>query len=1372
MEIKDLQRLMLRLLGYYNDVNHSMVLEEENPEVAQELAELLSKTFDGIEDVNNDYAFKSAIENGVFILRDKESNLYAYFPKERLARVTNVEFNREGLTQLPLEYKNWFVPGEELVINEPMTQINPMPNRFFYDYLKSIGSIGHQIVLSVDYLGGRLSGELKAVGNNFIRIQDNNGQDFIISDHMTLCVDPTVNEEVPEQVVQQKMEKEDLFIPALGIITNFDKKRGLGNVRRYRDNATLGLRESELIDPDVLKSPVGKKVVFSEREETHRNGITMTQATFVHASAKASKMLQLAEELYNTNKKASTAVLEHILNNDPDHEEALLKLDEISSPVSPKVDEDTVKYKQAEAMLNDDKGDISRIEKAIDILKGVLNNGKKVKDTISLMARGYYRKYELETDDKDLKDIYRKDLYEHVNKYHSMLGPAASLNMRLNYYGLLDDKAYMETIDSILQESEVKNSKRAQMFFYKASYYQNHGDAARARSFAEESLYLRPFDNNAEKILIPELEELSIPKNGSLSSCLLAGKKYMDKEEDIDYAQNVELISKSDPRYNNHLFWAAIDSQETDEDRAQAFMTEYIASQALEYAHSRKVFSAIFYWSQLFGHIVPGFGYYLRNRFADFLAHVLNVDIKRDSNIETYRPWENRKSWDEILTSQSKITIGQWHQIFYAIGNNSRICEAVGWAIMGNEDLMVSFTQNFGMATHQLSVDAVVEVIKEGKNLLVEKEINAAQAIGELLKNAQTLEDLCVAMDQLSLNLQPYKALSRRNKELMKRLLEGCLPRMKQYEAATDSVSRKAVQSDLNFCLKELYHDILAEPTLFSIRAVWHMMTKIQSKIKINASADPEVIVQISRDNVVRDIYGYYEVRGEVTVDNHQTDAQDVKLSIAVKKGRFKFFRYEPYPVLNIGNVPSGATAPFSFRVKFDDDYDKPSFAFGVKCEYRVNNIAKTIYSNLEIHLISPNNERPFVPIKNNPYTYGQGLDIGDSTFVGRHKDIQELVNKVLHPQRTASQVILYGQKRCGKTTLVRALIDTLKKEHPDQAWCIYKTLTIDGKVELFSDRDFYRNILNAIYSDLVICPEPKPQLNMPTPRQMKEADSPTQLFCDTIMELKQSMAVTPGWEHKRLVLILDEFTLLYNSIKEGVASENILHNWKAIQESEMTNFVTIFVGHDISEAFLHEHYAVNAAAIIERYRLTYLKRDEAVELITRPTSIDGNSRFEKAAVEMILDYTGCSPYFLQMFMRRMVEYINAKEVMNVTENDVLMVAQDFISKQYSELSSIHDFDSLINCGLNDEYGEYRDKDIEKVLRIIAQISDPQSQWCEETAVKEAITWQRDRISKDNVEGIIKDLDSRNVVEIRKDENGEHVIRIIIGIFREWLLRN
>lgn len=1364
MESKDLQQLTLRLLGYYNEENQTMHPEEKYPELAQELAELLSETFERIKDVKNAEDLKLAIDNGVFIMKDKESNLYAYFHKKKLARVTNVEFNREGLTQLPLEYKNWFMPGEELIINEMTNAVNPTPAKFFYEYLKSIGSIGHQVELFVDYLKEKtISGELKAVGNNFIRLKDLNDQDLIISDHMTLCIDPTVR-----QTVQQKVEEDDPFIPALGIITHFDKTRGLGNVRRYGDNVTLGLRAKELIDPKILKSPEGKKVVFSEREEIHHNGFTMIQATFVHESANASKMLQLAEELSKSDKKASKAVLEHILASDPENEIALLKLDEMNSPASQTIDEYTIKYKQAEDLLNNDNEDITKIESAIHILKNVLDNGKKVKDTISLLARGYYRRYELETDDKEIKDVYRKDLIEHVGKYHSMLGPGASQNMRLKYYGLLDDKAYMETIDTILQEPEIKNSKRALMFYYKASYYQNHGDADRAKSFAEESLYLRPFGNNAEKILIPNLEEPTLPNNSYLASCLLAGENFNNREEDIDYSQKIELIAKSAPKYNDYLLWAAIDSQETDENRAIAFLTEYIASQALVFAHDTKPSSALYYWSELFSNILPGFGYYSRARFAEFLAHILNIDIKKDSQVETYRPWENRKLWDEVLTSNSTITEYQWHQIFCAIGNNQAICQAVSQKIIDDVNLKAAFAQYAGVKTDQLSIETIANTIEERKTLFIQHEINATQEITDLLKMSKTVGDLCTALDQISPKRQPFKALSQRNKALLKHLIEECLPLLEQYNVAVEQVAKNSARSELNYSLKELYKSIWQEPTFFSVKAIEPIIVKIQQHFNIT-SAEPEVKLAITQNNVIKDSYGYYEVKGEVAIAEHEQDAKDVKLSILVKKGRFKYFRYEPYPVVNIGDVRSGSTKEFSFRVKFDDDYNKPSFAFGVKCEYRVKNITKAITSTLEIHF---GNKKPFVPITNNPYTYGTGLGIDDPTFVGRENDIKELVNKVLHPQRAASQVILYGQKRCGKTSLVKAVMENLKNEYPDQAWCVFMTLTIDGKKELFSDRDFYRIILTAIRADLSTYPEPKPTLNMPTEQQKKEVESPTQLFCDTIMELKQSMAITPGWEHKRLVLILDEFTLLYNSIKAGIASENIMHNWKAIQESDKTNFVTIFVGHDISDAFLHEPYAINAAAIIERYRLTYLKREEAIELIQKPTNIDGVSRFETTAIEMILDYTGCSPYFLQMFMRRMVEYINTKELATVTDHDVLMVAQNFISKQYSEMSSISNFDSLINCGLNDKYGKYKDKDIEKVLREISESSDSQSFWCKESKVKDALIDQQSDISKDDVEGIIKDLESRNVIEIKKDANGEHVIRIIIGIFREWLQRN
>ncbi len=1369
MESKDLQHLTLRLLGYYNEDNQAMNPEKEFSELDQELAELLSKTFEKIKNEKKAEELKLAIDNGVFIMKDTKHNLYAYLHKKKLARVTNVEFNRECLTQLPQKYKNWFVPGDELIIDESTTAFDPTPQLFFYEYLKSIGSINHQVELSVDYLEKKIiSGELTAVGKNFIRLKDKGNQDLIISDHMMLCLDPV-------KIVQQEVEEDDPFIPALGIITNYDHKKRFGNVRKYGDNTTLGLREKELIDPKILKSPVGKKVVFSEREEIHPNG-TRIYATFVHESANASKMLQLAEKIFNTNWEASKAVLEHILASDPEYEMALLKWDEMNSLDSQKIDEYTIKYKQAKDQLNNDKEDITIVESAIHKLKDVLDNGKKVKDTISLLAQGYYRRYELETDDKEIKAIYRKELIDHVGKYHSMLGPAASQNMRLKYYGLLDDKAYMETIDTILQEPEIKNSSRARMYYYKALYYHNHEDAVRAKSFAEESLFLRPFGNNAEKILIPNLKEPTLPKNSYLTKCLLAtyllaGDNYNDIEieEDIDYSQKIELIAKSAPKYNDYLLWAAIDSNEIDENRAFAFLTEYIASQALVFAHDTKPSSALYYWSELFSRILPGFGYYSRVRFAEFLAYILNIDITKDRQVETYRPWENRKLWDEILTSNSTIMEDQWHRIFCAIGNNQAICQAVSQKIIDDVNLKASFAQYAGVKTDQLSIETIANTIDERKTQFIQHEINAIQEINELLKNSKTPEDLCTALDQISPKRQPFKALSQRNKALLKHLIEECLPLLKQCNVTVEHIALNSAKSELNFSLKELYKNIWQEPTFFSVRAIWHIIKKIEQDFKIT-SAEPEVKLAITKNNVIKDHYGNYEVEGEVAIPEYEQDAKDVKLSL-VKKGIFKRFRYDPYPVRNIGDVRSGSTVPFSFLVKLDDDYNKPSFAFEVRCRYRVQNTTKSITSTFEIHI---GNERPFVPITNNPYTYGSDLRIDDPTFVGRKKDIKELVNKVLHPQRAASQVILYGQKRCGKTSLVKAVIENLKNEHPDQAWCVFMTLTIDGKKELFSDRDFYRIILTNIRQDLGTYPEPKPTLNMPKEQQMKEVESPTQLFCDTIMELKQSMAITPGWEHKRLVLILDEFTLLYNSIKEGIASENILHNWKAIQESDKTNFVTIFVGHDISDTFLDEPYAVNAAAIIERYRLTYLKRDEAIELIKRPTNIDGSSRFETKAINLILDYTGCSPYFLQMFMKRMVEYINSKELATVTDHDVLMVAQNFISKQYSEMSS-KSFDSLINCGLKDKYGKYKDKDIEKVLRAISEHSDSQSpHWCKESEVKNALTWKKDNISKKNVEDIIKDLESRKVIKIDKDanDNRKHVIRINVGIFREWLLKN
>ena len=111
----DIDSLTLRMLGYYNKEGQSLNDEKEEIELANELAKRLKASFDNTKDVNNNEEFKNAKENGVFIFRDKYSNLYAYWHKEQIARITNVVYSNKDIKPLPFEYKSWFTPGDEIV---------------------------------------------------------------------------------------------------------------------------------------------------------------------------------------------------------------------------------------------------------------------------------------------------------------------------------------------------------------------------------------------------------------------------------------------------------------------------------------------------------------------------------------------------------------------------------------------------------------------------------------------------------------------------------------------------------------------------------------------------------------------------------------------------------------------------------------------------------------------------------------------------------------------------------------------------------------------------------------------------------------------------------------------------------------------------------------------------------------------------------------------------------------------------------------------------------------------------------------------------------------------------------------------------------
>ena len=105
--------IKLRLLGYYTHP-WGMNAESERIEDANELAPLLEKSLQSLcqnNDVDDDIK-KIIQDETVFVFKDENDNLCAYYTKDKSARVTRVRFNHKDIVQVPLKYKAWFYPGQ------------------------------------------------------------------------------------------------------------------------------------------------------------------------------------------------------------------------------------------------------------------------------------------------------------------------------------------------------------------------------------------------------------------------------------------------------------------------------------------------------------------------------------------------------------------------------------------------------------------------------------------------------------------------------------------------------------------------------------------------------------------------------------------------------------------------------------------------------------------------------------------------------------------------------------------------------------------------------------------------------------------------------------------------------------------------------------------------------------------------------------------------------------------------------------------------------------------------------------------------------------------------------------------------------------
>lgn len=413
--------------------------------------------------------------------------------------------------------------------------------------------------------------------------------------------------------------------------------------------------------------------------------------------------------------------------------------------------------------------------------------------------------------------------------------------------------------------------------------------------------------------------------------------------------------------------------------------------------------------------------------------------------------------------------------------------------------------------------------------------------------------------------------------------------------------------------------------------------------------------------------------------------------------------------------------------------------------------------------------ESEFQEIENKYQPYAEGATPKQDMFFGRKEDIMKYANSLTDTEQV-KQIFIYGQRRSGKTTFRDFLAVELAKRMP-RPFCVsfsfesVENNKMDGSSSFFF---FYimLQIVRALASEGVgsldfryLGQTEKDKREAVIRERYYDTLSPADLFVEDMSELHAALDKEPEWCGRKIILLIDEFTNVYGLIKKGRLPKTIMKQWKAVTQDKNVKISAVFIGQDTTPQFVSEDS--NAFAITELVRLGYLKPDEAHNMIVKPLLDEQkHSRFVGAAEQRIKDLTACNPYYLMMFMDKLVSYMNSHKIGKVTETDVdntLNLYLDEVAGTFKDA-----FHSLFSAVDGDDDKELRNT--WEVLRIIALVMEAGEEVSEEMLVERASKLEAP-LTHEQVTDIVRDLIKREVVD-------KFTLKIKVLMFQKGLLRS
>jgi len=1168
------------------------------------------------------------------------------------------------------------------------------------------------------------------------------------------------------KVVQPNIEKElEKVLQPNGTIKTFFKERNYGFIESV-NGITHYFAIQNVIDDDLLKklqenSNPNKNIDVCFSTSYNYKGET---ANAIQKPKKINKILDdVSKYKNNGHYNIAQKVLEQILSQYPNN----LKVKKIYSDLintKPKQFLNNNKYENygsygsyRKAREAKDKKDYTT---AIKYFLIALQNSEKIESTIKDLSVTYYEIGEIDKA-KQLLNDYEDKLSPTITTYNFLEN---------HYFALGEYNKALKYIDIVLRQTSNTN-KEILLLGKKASCYIKLGDTQKAKEILENILMLQKNNSYAknllEKIKTGNLSNIDIDISsfgGGLSSFIedtltkyedytgIPPKIVESKEFTLGTLKEIRRIidtaGRARPKERaSYLLTEAKLMQDLEPDKdinQRRILARYCNAMALNHTSENSPKEVIrFYYLEAF------------NLEEDWDKLARQVSLYLLTYIKSYSellnigdPTIDKTLKDVFNYSNSKIIFSGLLDIFIW---NSTITKHLIKRLFDNSEYKeksISFLNEFEIIiNNNINFNDYTKKWDEAREKQKRNYDNWFASIRSLAK-LDNIDELAIQISPILNNNDKHEWLSQTDRHRLKILLD-INELLNNYLKQITFDDKERIKNHTINLINELINEINRQPTKFSYEGYKPLLENIEHIVlshfdNVLKESTPEVEVVLLGESVA---INNKNVELQLSINNSKNSSPISNIEIQfIETNDIKLIKGDT----NIyQSIRGGQEKIIKLVIEVSESViNNLATDIGLILQYNIRATDKKIERkfNIPVRLYSSDN---FVKIKNVYAPLTDGGPVKDkSMFYGRDEYINNIINSLI--TSNSKSIIIYGQKRSGKSSVLHHLKESL--ESKENAFCI--NFSMGEIVGNLSSITLYDKILEKIEEELENLEDEGyevPTFDRPNISEIEKY--PESIFNDSLKKFNKSIKNLNSWKNKKLVILIDEFTYVYTSIEKGELNPNFMKSWKAFIEKNY--FSAVLIGQDVAPKFKQKF--PNEFGVTEDKRLTYLSEYDARKLIEEPIwdKERNSSRYIGKAIDRIIEYTACSPYYLQMFCARVVDYMNRNKAISVTEADIEEISNTFI--EGAESLSEDKFDNLFTAG-DADIEAFDINDVKSILIQIAKKSNIGS--CSRSDIN------LENQQTDLVDSILEDLKRREVIEQKNS-----FYKIKVGLFKKWLLK-